>query len=318
MLSFQIFGLYIIDQKQYNVRVQAIVMSRYFMKTSVIHPGTFKLDGGAMFGIIPKPLWERKITPDDKNRILMSLRLVLFETKNKKILIDTGIGDYHGQRFEEQFDLILPQSPIIEALKEANLKAEDITDIVLTHLHFDHVGGLGTGEDGTTPVFPNAKIHLHQKHLEYAQNSSQRDAGSFHVKNFLPIIEYYKGKNQIQLLTELDGTILEDGDDSLKYKTSFGHTPYMIHPYNDKFIYMADLVPMEHHVHVPWVMGYDIEPAVTTKYKEEFYNFILKNDLSMIFEHDNESVMSKLKKDGHKFSPIETVPSNKTKVQQID
>jgi glyoxylase-like metal-dependent hydrolase (beta-lactamase superfamily II) len=288
------------------------------MKTSVIHPGTFKLDGGAMFGIIPKPLWERKITPDNKNRILMSLRLVLFETKNKKILIDTGIGDYHGQRFEEQFDLQLPKNPIVEALKEANINGDEITDIVLTHLHFDHAGGLGTGADGTTPVFPNATLHLHEKHLEYAQNSSQRDAGSFHVKNFLPLIKFYKEKNRINLLNQLEGTILSDAYDSLKYKVSFGHTPYMIHPYNDKVIYMADLVPMEHHVHVPWVMGYDIEPAVTTKYKQEFYNFILENDLSMIFEHDNESVMSKLQKDGHKFSSLDPLTSTKGKIQSVD
>jgi glyoxylase-like metal-dependent hydrolase (beta-lactamase superfamily II) len=287
------------------------------MKTSVIHPATFKLDGGAMFGIIPKPLWEKKIVPDEFNRIEMSLRLVLFETENKKILVDTGIGDYHGEKFDTQFDVKQKASPLLCALREKKIDASDITDIILTHLHFDHIGGLGHGEKGQDLIFPEAKIHIHQKHLEYAQNATLRDRGSFHTATFLPIIKAYKEKGLLSLIDTNHGELIKDGDEVISFKTSFGHTPYMIHPYNESFICMADLVPMEHHVHVPWVMGYDIEPAITTKYKEEFYKFISEKNLSMIFEHDNETVASKIEFNGKKYVSVDKVKSLKEETQLL-
>lgn len=267
------------------------------MKTTLLHPATFKLDGGAMFGIIPKPLWEQKIQPDEFNRINMSLRVVLFETKNKKILVDTGIGDYHTEKFIEQFDIKYQDKPLIKALEELDLKPEDITDIILTHLHFDHVGGLGDGENGQELIFKNAIVHTHKKHFEYSQKATMRDAGSFHTDRFLPLLDKYKKLGQLNFVEGNEGKIIIDGEDFISFKTSFGHTPYMIHPYTDEYIYMADLVPMRHHVHLPWVMGYDIEPGTTTIYKEEFYQFILAHNLCMIFEHDDDIWGGKLKID---------------------
>lgn len=258
------------------------------MKATLIHPATFKLDGGAMFGIIPKPLWEKKIKPDEYNRIHMSLRVVLFESENRKILVDTGLGDYHSEKFNSQFDVKSDSSPLVKSLKEINLEPEQITDIVITHLHFDHVGGLGSGKSGSDIIFNNATIHVHEKHLEYAQNASLRDSGSFHCQTFMPILNWYKENKKLNFLTNEDGNILTDGKDQLNFKVSFGHTPYMVHPYTDEFIYMADLVPMSHHLHIPWVMGYDIEPAVTTVYKKKFYDLIYQKNLTMIFEHDND------------------------------
>ena len=287
------------------------------MKTTVIHPTTFKLDGGAMFGIIPKPLWEKKISPDNLNRITMSLRLVLFETKNKKILIDTGIGDHHGEKFNSQFAIKNTNNALETALKEANIKASEITDIVLTHLHFDHVGGLGNGQDGTSPLFPNATVHVHKKHLEYSQNATQRDQNSFHTKTFLPLLSFYRDKKQLNLLEKIEGTLIEDDGEAIFYKTSFGHTPYMIHPFNDRYIYMADLVPMDHHVHIPWVMGYDIEPAVTTTYKQDFYDMITEKNLSLIYEHDDDTVCANIEFNGKKYLPVNPIMSNKMQVQEI-
>lgn len=288
------------------------------MKVSLLHPATFKLDGGAMFGIIPRPLWERKIKPDELNRINMSLRVVLIETSHKKILIDTGIGDYHGEKFEGQFDVKGPKSPLVTALKNAGLEPGDITDIILTHLHFDHVGGLGEGTEEHKRIFPDATIHTHAKHYEYAKKPTQRDQGSFQTKFFLPLLEEYAKEGKLKLLEGDGGVIIEDGDEKIEYLTSFGHTPYMIHPIFNGHIYMADLVPMSHHVNVPWVMGYDMEPGTTTVYKEKFYERIMKDDLTMIFEHDMDTWGGKLEVDERgRYGLAQPQASSKEMVERI-
>lgn len=289
-------------------------MNRVFL----LHPATFALDGGAMFGIIPKPLWERKIKPDEYNRIPMALRVMLIQTPSKNILIDTGIGEYHADKFKDQFDIrqISDKSPLIHCINQVGLEADDITDIILTHLHFDHIGGLG-GRDNKIQ-FPNATLHLHSKHYEYAQNPSLRDAGSFQHQYFKPLIDQYTQMKQVQWLTGDDGVILKDEDNPIKFLTSFGHTPHMVHPIFDQFIYMADLVPMSHHVHVPWVMGYDIEPAVTTKYKQKFYETIMREELYMVFEHDLDIWGGQLAQDEKgKFLLKQPMPADRKASQEL-
>ena len=153
------------------------------MKTYILHPATFKLDGGAMFGIIPKPLWERKIKADDLNRIHMSLRVMFFETENKKILIDTGIGEYHNEKFYKNFDIVSDENPLVKALATIKVKPEEITDVILTHLHFDHVGGIG--DKNGNLLFKNAIIHTHRKHYEYALNTYLKISWIKQKSNFL-------------------------------------------------------------------------------------------------------------------------------------
>ena len=227
------------------------------MKKFVLHPAKFKLDGGAMFGIIPKPLWEKQIPADEHNRILMSLRVVFLQTQNRNILIDTGIGDYHSEKFQSQFDIKGESSALEKILKESfNIEANQITDIILTHLHFDHVGGLGRGGDDPV-IFKNATIHVHESHYQYAQEPTLRDAGSFQDHYFLPLLkDYYAKNNLLQFCSGEAGTLIKDGGDEITFKTSFGHTPYMIHPIFENYIYMADLVPMSHHENFLglWVM----------------------------------------------------------------
>lgn len=258
-------------------------MAKYF----ILHPAVFKLDGGAMFGIIPKPLWSKKIPSDELNRILLSLRVMLIQTKNRNILIDTGIGDYHGEKFDDRFGVVGPENPLIYHLKNHfGLEAESITDLIITHLHFDHVGGLGTNGPHHHPLFPKATIHLHRQHFDYSLRPTLRDAGSFQAEFFKPLIDEYINKGQIHWLDGQEGLIIEDGADKIQFKCSHGHTPWLVHPFDHKFIYMADLVPTCAHIPVAWVMGYDISPGQTTKDKLHFYQFILQNNLTMIFEHD--------------------------------
>lgn len=282
-------------------------------KLFILHPATFKLDGGAMFGIIPRPLWEKKIKPDDHNRINMSLRMVLIQDGEKNILVDTGIGHYHSDKFNQQFD-IHNCSQNMEEYFQRNFQigCDQITDIILTHLHFDHVGGLGKDE----PVYKNATVHLHKKHFEYAKNATPRDAGSFHTHIFMPLLDYYNKQNQLKFVDGNEGKF--EGLE-VQYLTSFGHTPYMIHPIAQSHIYMADLVPMGHHVSIPWVMGYDIEPGVTTLYKQKFYDYIIANDLTMIFEHDIETWGGKLSVDDHgKYSLLSPLQTNGNEIMPIN
>ncbi len=289
-------------------------MKKYF----VLHPATFKLDGGAMFGIIPKPLWTKQIPADELNRIHLSLRVMLIQTKNKNILVDTGIGDYHGEKFDDRFAVQGEKLPLLQVLKENfNLTASDITDIVITHLHFDHVGGLGQDTESHHEVFPKAKLHIHQKHYDYALQPTVRDSGSFHAQFFKPLIEKAQSEGRVIWHKADQGVLIDDGEDKLFYRVSFGHTPYLLHPYDEKFIYMADLVPTSSHVSIPWVMGYDISPGQTTKDKTDFYQFIAEKKLTMIFEHDIKYWGARIQFDGSDIKAMELEKAENQKVQSI-
>jgi glyoxylase-like metal-dependent hydrolase (beta-lactamase superfamily II) len=258
---------------------------------SVIEPAKFKLDGGAMYGIIPKPLWNKVHPADDLNRVDLALRLWLIQSEERVVVVDTGIGDYHDEKFQRNFDVRSPRGPIEQALNSINLTCHDVTDLVISHLHFDHVGGIGTKDEQGhwQPVFPKAHCHVHQEHLEYAHNATDRDRGSFHTQNFDPILEIYRQAGRLHTYKGKEGELFDLGSEALKFKCSFGHTPWLMHPYTSEYIYLADLIPTGNHIHVPWVMGYDISPGVTTEDKKEFLAFITQNKLKAIFEHDPQN-----------------------------
>lgn len=259
----------------------------------ILEPQSFKLDGGAMFGIIPKPLWNKVHPADEENRILLALRLQLLKKDDRIILIDTGVGNYHGDKFDHRFAVTNTHTPLLESLKQIGLTPDDITDLVISHLHFDHTGGIVEkveGMDSLQCVFKKATLHLHKKHYEYAQNPTERDAGSFHQHIFNPAIKWYEENKKIHWLDGDEGEILP----GLNYLISHGHTPYLVHAYDDKTIYLADLIPTSNHVHIPWVMGYDISPGVTTADKRRVLKFIAEKKLIAIFEHDPEYYGAKI------------------------
>ena len=268
------------------------------LKYYLLEPATFKLDGGAMYGIIPKPLWQKNHPADELNRVDLALRLWVIETPEKLIVVDTGIGDYHDEKFNRLFDVKSDKNPIEQALNKLGKSCAEVSDLVITHLHFDHVGGIGVLEkDSWIPTFKNATLHLHVAHLEYSKNCTPRDKGSFHTQNFLPIIDIYKESSRLELYSGEEGELFKldsNTGEVLKFKCSHGHTPWLMHPFTDKLIYLADLVPTSNHIPTAWVMGYDISPGITTADKEKMLKFIKENDLTMIFEHDPKFWGSKL------------------------
>ncbi len=252
-----------------------------------LYPSTIKLDGGAMFGIIPKPLWSKKITPDELNRIPMTMRVMLIQQGNRLILIDSGAGDYQGAKFNERYGLGHPPLSFKELLhKMLGAKPDDVTDLVLSHLHFDHASGALTSEQ-LLPTFPNATLHLHREHFVYSKSPTLRDAGSFQDHIIHKIVEYYVTKKQINWLTGSEGCItLQDSVNPIMFKTCHGHTPYQILPYDSKFLFLADLVPTHAHFNIPWVMGYDLHPGVSAAERSELYPWIQKHHVMCIFDHD--------------------------------
>lgn len=249
--------------------------------TPVIH-GTFALDGGAMFGIVPKPLWERKIPADERNRIDLSTRSLLIEGNGRTILIDTGLGDKWQEKYREIYKIDAGSSGLLTSLGERGLSREDITDVILTHLHFDHAGGATRLKDGEIlPAFPNARYYVQKKHWEWARNPSEKDAGSFRTENFLPLQEH----GVLELL---------DGETELfphiRLRLADGHTPAqqlpVIHGGTDTLFYCGDLIPTHAHLSIPWVMGYDNHPLTTVEEKREVLDTAIAQNWILVFEHD--------------------------------
>jgi len=260
-------------------------MSRHL----ILRSGTFRLDGGAMYGIIPRPMWSKNSPPDEMNRINLALRLWLIKTPQKLILMDTGIGNYHGPKFDERFAVSLGAG-ISETISQAT--GLEITDVVLSHLHFDHAGGLGKlNSDGTGSLlatFPKARWHIHRDHYAYACQPTDRDAGSFQTQIFKPLIETHEKQGMVVWHRGDQGVILEEGSFKLQFRCSHGHTPHLMHAYDDEMIYLADLIPTSHHVAIPWVMAYDMNPGISTKEKRQFLEFAKSRNLTLIFEHDDD------------------------------
>ena len=253
------------------------------MKIYPIQTGNFKLDGGAMFGVVPKSIWQKTNPADSNNMIEMGMRSLLIEDGNKLILIDTGMGNKQSDKFFGYYyqfgDFSLDTS-----LASYGFHRDDITDVFLTHLHFDHCGGSiqwNKNQTGYEPAFKNAKFWSNQEHWNWATHPNPREKASFLEENILPIQE----SGQLNFISE--NSFQQVGFNVLKMD---GHTEKQMLPkifYQGKtIIFMADLLPTTGHIPVPYVMGYDTRPLLTIKEKEDFLNEAADNEYFLFLEHD--------------------------------
>ena len=248
-----------------------------------IETGTFALDGGAMFGVVPKTMWEKAISPDDKNRIGMAARALLLVGNGRKILIDDGNGSKFNEKLVSIYKIDNTKNDLILSLKRHKLSPADITDVILTHLHFDHAGGSTFRDsDGVIkPTFPNAKYYVQREHWDAANNPSERDRASFFKDDFMPLYEH-----GLLNFTEGEGEILP----GISCRICNGHTTALQAPLisdgTTTLLYVADLMPTIAHVQLAWIMGYDLRPLVTLEEKRRILNEALDEGWTLFFEHD--------------------------------
>jgi len=256
------------------------------MKLFAVETGNFKLDGGAMFGVVPKLLWERTNPADAKNRIDMSARALLIEDGQRLILIDTGLGNKQDEKFFGHYDLWGGHS-LEKSLKNLGYHVDEITDVFLTHLHFDHVGGaIRRAKNGLlVPTFKNAHYWSHQAHWRWATQPNAREKASFLPENILPIEQ----SGQLKLLTETDA-IIEASPLGFDVVLVDGHTEKQMLPLisykGQKILFAADLIPTAGHLPIPYVMGYDTRPLLTLEEKTRILQKAVQESWLLFLEHD--------------------------------
>jgi glyoxylase-like metal-dependent hydrolase (beta-lactamase superfamily II) len=251
------------------------------MKLTKIETGNFKLDGGALFGVIPKSIWNKVYPADENNLCNLSMRCLLVETGDHKILIDTGIGNKQNDKFFGYYFLNGDYS-LENSLHSSGIKLEDITDVILTHLHFDHCGG-ALKKDNTgkiVPTFPHADYWISRRQWSWAGNPNQREKASFLKENFEPLKETGK-------LRFVDEDWMIEG---IRIRSFQGHSDGMIIPFvtanGHTFVFMADLIPTSAHIPESWICGYDTQPLVSMEERKKFLEEAADNQYILFFEHD--------------------------------
>ncbi len=267
-----------------------------------IQAGGQRLDGGAMFGVVPKPLWEKRIPADARNRIQLALRCLLIEHPSGLILIDTGAGNKENEKFKDIYGLENEGADggtlLEDALREIGVAPADIAIVINTHLHFDHAGGnTRTRPDGSLEIsFPNATYIVRRGEYDYAMNSNERTAASYFERNWVPLdqadkIEWVSREKEIVK--------------GVRVIPTPGHTPFhqsvLIESAGERAFYLGDLIPTHAHLPLPWIMGYDVEPLVTLETKRKILKQALDEQWLVIFEHDATVAWGRVEHDGKAY-----------------
>lgn len=253
------------------------------MKLYTIDAGFFKLDGGAMFGVVPKSIWNKLNPADENNLCTWAMRCLLIDTGDKRILVDTGMGDKQDAKFFSHY--YISGNTLENSLANLGFSKDDITDVFHTHLHFDHCGGSIVREGDTlVPAFKNANYWSNEQHWRWATEPNDREKASFLKENILPM----KESGRLQFAEVREGISIFNEDITLKF--AFGHTDAMMLPvikYKGRtIVYMADLLPSAAHLPLPYIISYDMFPLKTLHEKKAFLQEALENDYILFFEHD--------------------------------
>ena len=269
-----------------------------------INAGNFKLDGGAMFGVVPKSLWQKTNPSDSENLIDLTARCMLIESGSRLILVDAGMGDKQSEKF---FSYYKPwgDDSLVKSINNAGFSIDEITDVFLTHLHFDHCGGstVLNSNNVSVPLFKNAQYWSNKNHWGWATNPNSREKASFLKENLIPIEE----SGQLCFLDVKSPGF--NHYDELGFDVLFvdGHTEKQMIPkvsYNGKeVVFMADLLPTAGHIPLPYIMGYDVRPLTTLEEKRSFLNLAVQEEYCLFMEHDanNEIITLKSTEKGIRF-----------------
>ena len=261
-----------------------------------IQAGGQKLDGGAMFGVVPKVLWERRIPADERNRIQLGMRCLLIEHDIGPVLIDTGAGNKEDQKFYDIYGIENTgdgsgPTALEDGLRAVGVSPEDVVMVINSHLHFDHAGGNTTKDAGGAirPSFPNARYVINRDEYDYANHPNERTAASYFKPNYVPIVdeglvEWVRGEQEIA--------------EGIRAIPTPGHTPHhqgiLLESGGEKAFFLADLAPTVAHLPLPWIMGYDVEPLVTLETKRRILKRAIEEEWTVVFEHDPTTAWGKV------------------------
>ena len=283
----------------------ALVESRMLGKWRIhaIQAGGQKLDGGAMFGVVPKPLWERRIMPDDRNRIQLGMRCLLIEHESGLVLIDTGAGNKENEKFHDIYGVQNAgengATQLEDGLRDLRVQPSDVALVINTHLHFDHAGGntTRTADGRVIPTFPNARYVVQKGEYDYATHTNERTAASYFPHNFVPVMD----AGRFDLVSGEQEIVK-----GITVVPTPGHVPFhqgiKLESDGEVGFYLADLAPTTSHLPLPWIMGYDVEPLVTLETKRKVLGEAAAADWLMIFEHDASTPWSRIRHDGRAFT----------------
>jgi glyoxylase-like metal-dependent hydrolase (beta-lactamase superfamily II) len=283
---------------------QPLLQSRQLGRWRIhaIQAGGQRLDGGAMFGVVPKVLWERRIPADERNRIQLGMRCLLIEHDIGPVLIDTGAGNKEDDKFYDIYGIENRGEPgptcLEDGLRAAGFSPDEVVMVISSHLHFDHAGGNTTKDPSGAirPSFPNARYVINRDEYDYANHPNERTAGSYFKHNYVPLVEaevvdWVRGEQEVV--------------SGIRAIPTPGHTPHhqglLVESEGEKAFFIADLVPTVAHLPLPWIMGYDVEPLVTLETKRRILKRAAEEEWLVVFEHDAAVSWGRLESDGKQY-----------------